>query len=277
MGDVRGLVVAVWVVLLSSVASPGPAASAQRAARTPRPTQGDFETAVLDRAATEVPGHDCESGDPDAPPVPPRRLDRAQRAAVRGRVIPLTGARFAAIVRTATGRDDANGDLAYALTLVVLERAGDAWRTASLTELDTDMAPFEYDEPTVVLARLEDLDDDGERELLVVLSTDTETVCGPGYCSERRTLVVDVGERACPVTLNLTTQTACQSDLVEHRTGTVLFRDVDGDGHRDAVLHSRLCPGAAESPDGDEYVTPPCERPSDALHLWRAHDDAYGN
>lgn len=249
-------------------------ASAQRAPRAPRPVRGDFEQAVLARAASEVPGHPCESGDPDEPPVPPRALTREQRAHMLGRVIALADGRRAAIVRTATGQDDANGDLAYALTLVVLEHADTAWRAVSLTALDTGDAPFEYDEPTVMIARLEDLDDDGEQELLVVLATNTETVCGPGYCSQRRTLIVDVADRSCPVALSVTTQSTCESDLMADETGTVLFRDVNGDGHRDVVHRSRVCGGEEENEEG-RWVTPPCDPPREVTQLWVAAQDRY--
>lgn len=257
----------VTLLVLIAIAIAAPAA----AQRAPRPVRADFERAVLDRAATTVPAEECEGADRE--PRPPRTLTRAERAGMLGRVIALPDGRSAAIVRRATGEADANGALAYALSLVVLERSSDAW-AASVTELETPRAPYHYGERVVLVARLEDLDDDPERELLVVLETDTEVVCGPGSCTERRTMVLDPNERAVPVIASVPTRSTCESTQFGSEIGTVLFRDVDGDGHRDLVRRTRAC-AHEEDEDGVPAEEETCQPAREIVQLWLPATDRY--
>jgi hypothetical protein len=241
------------------------------AALAQRPSRADFENAVLSRAASRVDAHACEAGDPDNPEiVPARALTRRERARVVGRAIALPDGRAAAIVQLATGASDANEDLARSYVLVVLA-PGAPWTSSAIAEIDVGAASFEYEEPTVRIARLEDVDDDGELELFVVMETNTETYCGTGYCTVRRSIVADVADRAAPVTANVESSVLCDAESYEQHEGTVLLRDANGDGHRDLVLRARYC-----TPD-DEGNLPEggCSPPRESVYLWQAAGDRY--
>lgn len=257
----RPLALAVLVLAASAVAS---------AQRAPRMTRADFESAALDRAASTALQSPCAEDDG---PRRTRTLTRAERVQVLGRVLPLPDGRAVALVRTATNDADANGELAYALHVLVLARGAGGLESASVA-IDVGEARFQYDAPVVVIARLEDVDDDGERELFLVLDTNTETTCGPGYCTVRRSVIVDLGVDAISVTANVASRITCQADTAPEERGTVLLRDVDGDGHRDLVHRQRLCPGDEEGADG-AWITPPCEPPREHVRLWRVATDDY--
>ncbi len=260
------------LALVVSLAASGPWA---RAAAPRRPARADFEDAVLERAAERVPEEDCD-GDPDAPRRArrPRALARAERVAMLGRVLTLPDGRALALVRTATERADANGDLAYGLFAVTLARGAAAWERSAVTEVALEDAPFHYDAPITRIARLEDLDDDGEAEVLLVLDTNTETACGTGYCTVRRTVVLDAGEAGVPVVANVESRRTCQADTLGRTEGTVLFEDRDGDGHRDLVARARVCGGAEPDEDG-EWIVPPCDPPRESVRAWTAATDRY--
>lgn len=226
-----------------------------------RPTRADFEAAVLDRAAVEVPAHECEE-DPDAPPVPARRLTREQRARSIGRVLPVGDGRFVAVVRIATGESDANEDLAYTYYAVV--RATDGTNTS--IEIDVRDAPFEYEEPTLRLARIDDVDDDGAVELFLVLETNTQVACGTGSCAARRTVVVELAG-ALSIAANIQSSMLCEAESLGSTTGTVVLRDENGDGHRDLVLRQRVCPAPEYDAESGEDRTFPCVR-EQLAYLW---------
>ncbi|HJL17212.1 MAG TPA: hypothetical protein RMH99_16210 [Sandaracinaceae bacterium LLY-WYZ-13_1] len=140
------------LLIVSAVARP---ASADRG-----PSRADFERAVLAEAATRTDPTACER--PGAEPGPARAIPRADRARVLGRILAL-GDRRAAVVRVATARTDANDDLAHRLFVVVLAPRGGGWRPDARAEIPLGDAPFDYgDEPALRIARLEDVDDDGE-------------------------------------------------------------------------------------------------------------------
>jgi hypothetical protein len=133
----------------------------------------------------------------------------------------------------------------FELLLVVLVARDGAWHPQAAVPTPMDSAPFLYeDEAPLMIARVEDVDDDGEGELFVVARSNTPVQCGTGYCTERRTLVFEIGEATPVVTANLPTSLDCQGESSEHMEGTVLIRDTDGDGHRDLVVRTpHLCPG----------------------------------
>lgn len=225
---------------------------------------------MLARAAREVRPGPCT----DADPIPSRRLSRAERAQVMGEVVALPDGRMAALVRVATGRGDANGELAYGYVWVVLAREGAGWRADATSAVDVSDAPHQYEgEPALVEVRLEDVDDDGEVELLSVMSTSTTLECGTGYCTARRTVVVGVSDPDAPVMANVVSSLECQTEGRASHEGTVRLRDVNADGHRDVVLRARYCPDTEQDAEGNA-VQGPCRR-RERVFVWDAATDRY--
>src|SRR5690606_30410124 len=129
-----------------------------------------------------------------------RPIPRELRARMLGRAITVPAGpgdarpRRVALVRVATDQADANGAIAFRLMVVLLAGSGRAWTSLGHAEIPLENAPFDYEETLLRIARLEDVDDDGEQELLVVIESQTEVQCGTGYCSVRATAVLDVAE-----------------------------------------------------------------------------------
>lgn len=242
-----------WLAALIST-SLGADASAQ----APRTTPGDF-TRALGQLVPRTTGAQ--------PRVTGRQLD----------LPPLAGnLRRAAFVLAQGGQVDANDAPSFELLLVVLVARDGAWHPQAAVPAPMDSAPFLYeDEAPLMIARVEDVDDDGEGELFVVARSNTEVQCGTGYCTERRTLVFEIGEATPVVTANLPTALDCQAESSEHIEGTVLIRDTDGDGHRDLVVRTRLCPGAEWDEASGDLVSPPCAPAVLTTWRWNAADDRY--
>jgi hypothetical protein len=253
-----------FVIWLAIAIAPGHALAQRSPART------DFENAVLDLAASEVPGDACDGGDPP----PPRTLTRSQRVGFIGRVVALGDGRAAAMVRMASGSADANGELAYRFALVVLVAGNGGWSASSVTPIEVAEASFTYEQPIILVARMDDVDDDGEAELFVVMSTSRELECGTGYCTVRRTVVIDVADGSAPVTANIAGAVTCESDGADERSATVQLRDTNRDRHRDLVLRVRECPGIREN-DAGELERPPCEPAADTVYVWQEATDRY--
>jgi hypothetical protein len=183
-------------------------------------------------------------------------------------------ARRAAVVLVAGGTADANGAPSQRAYVVVLAQAEGAWRDSAAVEVPLEDAPFAYEEGVVRIARAEDVDDDGELELLLVLQTNTEVQCGPGYCSRSRTVVLEVAQRVA-VTVNIGTGLSCQGATMETENATTVFRDSDGDGHRDLLHRTQVCPGL-DYDDSGELVQPPCGPRTTSVRLWDPATDTYG-
>lgn len=231
---------------------------ADASAQAPRTTPGDF-TRALGQLVPRTTGAQ--------PRVTGRQLD----------LPPLAGnARRAAFVLAQGGQVDANDVPSFELLLVVLVARDGAWHPQAAVPTPMDSAPFLYDdEAPLLIARVEDVDDDGEGELFVVAKSNTEVQCGTGYCTERRTLIFEIGEVTPVVTANLPTALDCQAESSEHVEGTVLIRDTDGDGHRDLVVRTRLCPGAEWDDASGGLVSPRCAAAVLTTWRWNAADDRY--
>ncbi len=257
-------------LLVLAMAAP---ASAQR--RT------DFEAAVLGEAATETLAVQCEG---EGTPRAARAIPRDRQARMIGRAVRVASpagdarARRAGLVRVATERTDANDDLAYRLFVVLLAGSGRSWTALAHTEIPLGDAPFDYEDDDgelIRIARAEDVDDDGEQELLVVLESQTEVQCGTGYCSARATAVLDLFEPSLPLLALSRTQLTCQAEVTETLRGTTTFRDVDGDGHRDLVVRTQSCAPAEFDDDAAEFRDPVCAPASTVVHRWDAATDRY--
>lgn len=251
----RALSVLLWFAAVTTMSSVAPAS-----AQAPRLTPGDFTRA----RAQLVPGR---VGTQFPPAVTGRQLD----------LPPLGGnARRAAFVLVDSGQVNDNGFPAFALVLVVMVARDGAWHPHAAVPVPVGYAQYLYEEQTPLrIARMEDVDDDGEAELFVVIESNTESLPAVGYCSERRTLVFDVGGATPVVTANLASNLDCQGDTVETVEGTVLVRDTDGDGHRDLVVRRRICPGDEWDEATEEFVTPRCAAAVLTTWRWRAADDTY--
>jgi hypothetical protein len=191
---------------------------------------------------------------------------------------PLSGnARRAAFVLVEDeGTTDANDDPAVILMLVVLVARDGAWHPQSAVAAPMDNAPYLYEDDTpLLMARTEDVDDDGELELFVVAQGNTEVECGTGYCTQRRTLVFEIGEATPEVTANLATSLSCQAEVADTVQGTVLIRDTDADGHRDLVVRLRQCPAGEWDETVGDIVTPPCAPATLTTWRWNAATDRY--
>lgn len=239
------------------------------------PSRADFERAVLRYAAAETRSVPCEGGEGGSR----TSLEPGLRARMMGRqvVLPAAGgqaARRAAVVLVASGTADANGDPSQRAYLVVLEQAEGAWRDSAAVEIPLEDAPFAYEDSIVRIARVEDVDDDGEGELMLVLQSNTEVQCGSGYCSRSRTVVLEVVQRVA-VTVNIGTGLTCQGEAMDTERATTVFRDVNGDGHRDLVHRTQLCLGF-DLDDSGEPFQPPCGARTTTVRLWDASTDTYG-
>jgi hypothetical protein len=258
--------------LLASLAILAAASPAEAQRRT------DFEAAVLNEAATETAPNQC---DDDGTPRPVRAIAREHRARMLGRAIPVPSiagdarTRRLGLVRIATDRTDANDDLAYRLMVVLLAGSGRSWMAIGHTEIPLGDAPFDYEDTLIRIARTEDIDDDGEQELLVVLESQTEVQCGTGYCSLRATAVLDVADTSLALVASVRTQSTCQAEVVESERGTTSFRDTDGDGHRDFVVRTQHCDAAEFDDDTAEYRDPVCQPTVTVVHRWDASTDRY--
>lgn len=249
------LSVLLWLAAVIMVSSGAPAS-----AQAPRLTPGDFT-----RARTQlVPGR---VGTQFPPRVTGRQLD----------LPPLAGnARRAAFVLADRGNVNGNGFPAFALTLVVMVARDGAWHPHAAVPVPVGDAQYLYEEQAPLrIARLEDVDDDGEAELFVVIESNTESQPAVGYCSERRTLVFDVGGATPVVTADLASNLTCQGDTVDTVEGTVLVRDTDGDGHRDLVVRRRICPGDEWDEASQAFVTPRCAAAVLTTWRWSAATDQY--
>jgi len=238
----------------------------------------DFEAAVLSEAATETAVNQC---DDDGTVRGVRAISRADQARMLGRAIPVptvagdARTRRLGLVRIATERTDANDDLAYRLMAVLLAGSGRTWSPLAHTEIPLGDAPFDYEDTLIRIARMEDVDDDGEQELLVVLESQTEVQCGTGYCSVRATAVLDVADPALPLLAWAPTQLTCQAEVMDTARGTTSFRDTDGDGHRDFVVRTQACAAAEFDEDASEYRDPVCQPAVTVVHRWDASTDRY--
>lgn len=237
----------------------------------------DFEAAVLSEAATETAPRECEEG---GTPGQARVIPRDQQAHMVGRAIRVASpagdsrGRRVGLVRVATERTDANADLAYRLFAVLIAGSGRSWTPLAHTEIPLGDAPFDYEDTLVRIARTEDVDDDGEAELMVVLESNTEVQCGTGYCSQRATAVLDVQDDTLPLLAVAPTQLTCQAEI-ETARGTTSFRDVDGDGHRDFVVRVQHCAAAEYDETTYEPLAPVCAPAETTVRRWDAATDRY--
>jgi hypothetical protein len=235
--------------------------AAPAAAQT-APTRAMFELAVLSEAASVVPARPCDEEE-DEEARPELQIPRAQRAELisRQRSLPestlasgVVRRRRVALVRVATGVADPNDAFAYALYAVALRSDGEGpWVQDAHTKIELGTAAYFYGrelgESELKIFRLRDLDDDGEVELQIVLETNTQVQCGTGYCSVRRTVLLDTRDEGLPVVANVTTRMACQAAVLDQYRGTVIFRDTNADGHRDLVVRRRVCVYSEELQD----------------------------
>jgi hypothetical protein len=247
-----------WRAALVAAALIGASMGADASAQAPRTTPGDF-TRALAQLLPRTTGAQ--------PEVTGRQLD----------LPPLAGnARRAAFVLAEGAEVDANDAPSFELLLVVLVARDGAWHPQAAVPAPMDSAPFLYeDEAPLMIARVEDVDDDGEGELFVVARSNTPVECGTGYCTERRTLVFDIGDATPVLTANLPTSLDCQADSSDRLEGTVLIRDTDGDGHRDLVVRRRTCPGAEWDEASGGLVSPRCAPAVLTTWRWNAADDRY--
>jgi len=188
---------------------------------------------------------------------------------------PLSGAeRRGAFVLIDGGSVDANDAPSIRLLLAVLVASPSGWQAQAVVEVPLDGAEFLYEDAAALgIARLEDIDDDGELELFAVATTHTEVQCGSGYCSLSRTMIFDVGDSESTLVANISTGLSCQAESEQREEATTVLRDTDGDGHRDLLVRRRVCPGMEY--DGEDFVTPACERPVIVTWRWNAQSDRY--
>lgn len=257
-------------LFLAAVLLFGAHADAQRT-----PSRGDFERAVLRLASTETRSARCDTGEPSSR----ASVEASLRARMMGRqvVLPAVGSqpvRRAAVVLVASDVADANGTPSQRAYVVVLAQAEGTWRDSVAVEVSIEDAPYAYEESIVRIARMEDVDDDGEAELMLVLQSNTEVQCGTGYCSRSRTVVLEVAQRVA-VTANVGTGLACEGETMETENATTLFRDTNADGHRDLVHRTQICPGFDFDNTG-EMVQQPCGARTSTVRLWDAATDTYG-
>lgn len=233
------------------------------------PARRDFIGPLRSLAAsrsTSTPCHDVER--PETANVPSQH-----RAKVVGRQITLPEQngtrRQAAFVLVPTNVGDANNDPARRLFLVVLHASSPGWSPRAQVEVPLGDAPHFYEYETHLrIARLEDVDDDGEEELFVVLSSDMAVECGTGHCFRRRTLVFDLLPQPV-LTANVRTGLSCEAGAMDTERASTSFVDTNGDGHRDLVRVSRFCEGDL---DGVRDGEPLCHPGVRTVYRWLPSD-----
>lgn len=259
------------IVALCVLFSGGLVASPSVAQRTPARSQ--FLEALRGVAATQQQSLPCTDGEAgDAVPVGTAlEMLGSQIVLPRRSGAPRRGA----LVLAASGKADVNGESAWRLFLVVLRHTNDVWARDGVREVPLGEATFVYEDRSVHIARTEDVDDDGEEELLVVLSSSTEVQCGTGYCTRRRTLLFDLEDASPALVANVPTALHCQAEVMDMVRASTVFQDQNGDGHRDLVLRRRHCPGSTDMDEAGEFVMPPCQRRPDTVRLWVPGTDRY--
>lgn len=235
------------------------------------PRRRDFLDAVIHDAARTFPAHTNLEGER----VPRQPMTRQQRAVMEGRVASLGSVdgkvRYGALVRLATGQLD-QFRLQYRFVYVVVERDEEDWQKVAAVSVDVDRfgyADMFEPRPFLRLARVEDVDQDGETEVHLVIEGHTAVEPALGTCKSRRSVVVDPGPRP-RVVANVASSYECEAPLAhdDQFRGSVRFSDTNGDGHDDLV--QRVAPCRAEGMD--ELV---CGRREERIRLWDEGQDRY--
>jgi len=167
----------------------------------------------------------------------------------------LDDVRAVAVVRTQKGSGDS---ASFRVSLVRLKQESEVWAPAGIREIETWNAHDELgrDGTIAVNLRVQDVDDDGENEVLARFRLDW-MCCGAG-ATARRTLVVlnDDAELSEAAYIHLD-----ESIYRGATTGKERFEDRNNDGHRDLVVKWKAV-YEGEPDDSGENV-----------HTWMAKQD----
>lgn len=163
-------------------------------------------------------------------------IARADRVALVGERITLASGGVAALTRVAAGLHEPDGTAAYEHDVVVLDRRGAVLRMQSLDfgvgAVRADLVVHDF--------RAEDMDDDGEPELVVDVEVVGATDCSLGRCAVRRLWFLPLREGGSSGIL-IERSSTCDGPAGEQRSSEIEIRDVDGDGHRDVVTREHRC------------------------------------
>jgi hypothetical protein len=191
--------------------------------------------------------------------------------AVHGAPLPFgTPQRFVAVVSSSVRAVSSQDDVRDA-TLLVLERGDAGFTLQSSVTLPIAPRANMYEERrgrdfTIATWRAEDVDADGELELVMVVRWIVAVVCGPGQLWESELIIVDLVPRAS-IALALALESYSESGVYERR-GHAAHEDRNGDGHPDVRVRFRDC-------DLDDEGEERCDAPRYVDYLWDAARDVF--
>lgn len=236
---------ALLLLCASSLLVPALAGAQTRGARRVRPTFGDITRLAEARGLRHVAIHGAPLPFGDPP-------------------------RYVAVVSSAERPVEEPTDVRDA-TLFVLAQSASGFEIASSVRLPIAPRANMHEERrgrdfTIATWRAEDVDADGELELVMVVRWIVAVVCGPGQVWQSELVVVDLVPTA-RIALSLALESYFESGMYTQR-GHVTHEDRDGDGHPDVRVRLRDC-------DVDDEGAERCGPARYQDYLWRADTDTF--
>ena len=212
---------------------------------------------------TKLPAAKDAAPDAELPPwqafTDPTRDDHWRAPAKASAREWLDDAHAVAVVRSEQGEGE---EQRWRISLVRVAREGDAWVFDGMRELErwTAFEELERDGSIAVNLRVEDLDDDGAKE--VATRHNLAWMCGGGGPTQKRTLVISNDDATLSEAAYVDLDEALASAEV---FGRETFEDRDHDGHPDLVVTWKT----VIEGEPDEV--------SEKVFAWKRSDDRYAD